>query len=72
MSDTQTSPNYYEIVKLPNSELSQRAKVALEDFIQAVKKGEDVTEKAQLYQAYQDERLKRLNFIKTKYGQRAS
>ena len=72
MSDIQIAPNYREIVKLPNSELSQRTKVALEDFIQAVKKGEDVTEKAQLYQAYQDERLKRLNFIKTKYGQRAS
>lgn len=72
MSDIQIAPNYREIVKLPNSELSQRAKAALEDFIQAVKKGENVTEKALLYQAYQDERLKRLNFIKTKYGQRAS
>ncbi len=72
MSDLQMTINYPEIVRLSNSELSQRTRLALDEFIQAVKQGDEVNEKARIYQAYQDERLKRLNFIKLKYGKRAS
>ena len=68
MSNLKTVPNYHEIVRLSNSELSQRTKDALDAFIQAVKQGDHVAEKAQMYEAYQDERLKRLNSIKMKYG----
>lgn len=72
MSDLQSVPNYHEIVKLSNSELSQRTNQALDEYIQAIKNAEQVAEKARLYEAHQDERLKRLNFIKNKYGKRAS
>ena len=72
MSDLQFVPNYHEIVRLSNMELGQRTKAALDEYIQAIKQGANVTDKARLYEAYQDERLKRLNFIKTKYGKRAS
>ncbi len=72
MSDLQSVPNYHEIVNLSNSELGQRTKQALDEYIQAIKHAENVAEKARLYEAYQDERLKRLNFIKDKYGKRAS
>jgi hypothetical protein len=68
MADLQSVPNYHEIVRLSNSELSQRTKTALDEYIQAIKQGVDVSEKARLYEAYQDERLKRLNYIKMKYG----
>lgn len=73
MSDLQQIRiNYPEIVRLSNSELSHRTRLALDEFIQAVKQGDQVNEKAKVYQAYQDERLKRLNYIKLKYGKRAS
>jgi len=72
MSDTHTRPNYREITKLSNRELADRTTAALEAFIQTVRQGGNVAEKAQIYNAYQDERLKRLNFIKTTYGRRAS
>jgi len=72
MSDTQTPPNYREISKLSHRELAERTTAALETFIQTVRQGGNVAEKAQIYNAYQDERLKRLNFIKTTYGRRAS
>jgi len=68
MADLQSVPNYHEIIRLSNSELSQRTKVALDEYINAIKEGTNVSEKARLYEAYQDERLKRLNYIKTKYG----
>jgi len=60
MSNTQTSPNYHEITKLSNSELAKRAKAAMEAFIRTIKQGGNVIEKAQLYNAYEDERLKRI------------
>jgi hypothetical protein len=68
VADLQNVPNYHEIVRLSNSELSQRARTALDEYIQAIKQGNNVAEKARLYEAYQDERLKRLNYIKMKYG----
>ena len=72
MFNTQVSPHDHEITKLSNSELARNTKTALEDFIQAIKQGENVAEKAQIYDAHQDERLKRLDFIKMKYGKKAS
>lgn len=60
MSTTQTSPDYHEITQLSNSELAKRAKAAMEAFIRTIKQGGNVTEKAQLYNAYEDERLKRI------------
>ena len=68
MADLQKVPNYHEIVRLSNSELSQRTKTALDEYIEAIKQGSNVAEKARMYEAYQDERLKRLNYIKMKYG----
>ena len=59
MSTTKTSPNYDEIVKLSNTALATRTKAALDAFMRAVTQGGNVAEKAQLYNAYQDERLKR-------------
>ena len=58
------SPNYHEITQLPNSELIKRAKKALDAFMKAVKDGGNVAEKAQIYNAYQDERLKRVSPVK--------
>ena len=60
MSDTRTLPNYSEIIKMSNSELARRTKAALDTFMQTIKQGGNVAEKAQLYNAYQDERLKRI------------
>ena len=61
MSATHTLPNYDEIIKLSNNALATRTKAALDAFMQAVTQGGNVVEKAQLYNAYQDERLNRLN-----------
>jgi hypothetical protein len=64
MSDTYSDPNYHEITQLSNRELAKRTKAALDTFIQVVEQGGDVAEKEQLYNAYQDEHLKRLNIQK--------
>lgn len=61
MSNSKKSPNYDEIVKLSNTALTTRTKAALDAFMQAVTHGGNVADKAQLYNAYQDERLNRLN-----------
>ena len=61
MSNTRTLPNYDEIIKLSNTALTKHTKAALDAFMQAVTQGGNVAEKAQLYNAYQDERLNRLN-----------
>ena len=66
MPDTRTLPIYGEIIKLSNSELVKRAMAALDTFMEAIKLGGNVAEKAQLYNAYQDERLNRLNFKNTR------
>ena len=58
MSDT--TPDYREITRLSNSELAKRTQVALDSFIQAIKQGGNVAEKARIYNAYQDERLRRI------------
>ena len=58
MSDT--TPDYREITRLSNSELSKRTQAALDSFIQAIKQGGDVADKARIYNAYQDERLRRI------------
>jgi hypothetical protein len=63
MSDTTKSPNYREITRLSNSELARRTQAALDTFIQAVKQGGNVAEKAQIYNALQDERLRRIKPI---------
>ena len=68
MSDTRTLPNYSEIIKLSNSELARRTMLALDEFIQTIKRGGNRVEKGHIYNAHQDERLKRLTFIKTHYG----
>jgi hypothetical protein len=63
-----TTVDYREITRLSNSELAKRTQDALDTFIQAVKQGGDVAEKARIYNAYQDERLRRitpLNLIKS-------
>ncbi|MCA0458653.1 MAG: hypothetical protein LCI00_32150 [Chloroflexi bacterium] len=72
MSNARFSPNYQEIVRLPNVELVQRAKLALDEYIKAIRIGKNVTEKAKIYQAYEDERLKRLSQIKRQRGQHLS
>jgi hypothetical protein len=63
------SLDYREITRLSNSELARCTQDALDSFIQeAIKQGGDVAEKARIYNAYQDERLRRitpLNLIKS-------
>jgi len=61
MSNSKKSPDYDEIVKLSNTALATRTQAALDAFMQAVTRGGNVAEKAQVYNAYQDERLNRLN-----------
>ena len=63
MSDTNRPLNDHQITQLPNSELAKRTQSALDTFIQAVKQGGNVAEKAQIYNAYQDERLRRIKPI---------
>jgi len=72
MSNTKISPNHRELTKLSNSELARRTQAALDTFIQAIKQGDDVAENAQIYNAYQDERMKRLDFKKMMHRKRAS
>jgi hypothetical protein len=60
MTDNHPQPDYHEITELSNSELANRTQAALDTFIEAIKEGRNVAEKAQLYNAYQDERLRRL------------
>ena len=64
MSNAIHVPNYRDITGLTNSELAKRTKAALDAFMKAVREGGNVAEKAQIYNAYQDERLKRINPIK--------
>ena len=64
MSDTHSGPNFHEIIHLSNVELAKRTKTALDKFMQSIKEGGNVAEKVQLYNAYQDERLNRLNVKK--------
>lgn len=71
MAITNFSPNYQEIVRLPNFELSQRVKSALDEYIEAIRQGKNVAEKAEIYQAYEDERLKRVTAVKRKRSYRA-
>jgi hypothetical protein len=61
MSDTHSYPNYHEITQLSDSELAKCTQAALDAFMQVLEQGENAAEKAQLYNAYQDEQLKRLN-----------
>ncbi len=61
MSHTPMSPNLQKIIDLPQSELNKRTKAALDEFVQALKTGEAITKKGRIYQAYEDERMKRLN-----------
>ena len=70
LSNTKTSPNHRAVAKLSNSALAESTTAALEAFIQAVKQGEDVVEKAQIYDAYQNERLRRLDFKKMMHRKR--
>jgi hypothetical protein len=60
MSNLQNRPDYSEIATLSNSELAKRTNMASDAFVQAVRHGGNVAEKAQIYNAYQDERLKRI------------
>ena len=60
MADQHSQPDYHEITELSNSELAKRTQDALDTYIAAIKEGGDVTEKALLYNAYQDERLRRM------------
>lgn len=64
MSNSQLLPNYQEIMHLPSVELGQRIESALDDYISAIRLGKNVTEKTKLYQAYEDERLKRLSEVR--------
>ena len=68
--ETQKALNHREIVSLPNVELSKRCKTALDEFIQAVRQGNEkvIMEKTRIYQAYEDERLKRLDITRNKYS----
>ena len=76
MSNTNTLPNYGEITQLSNTELVKRAKAALDTFMKTIKQGGNVAEKARLYNAYQDEWLKRFTFKNVKFdskgGKRSS
>lgn len=70
MSNTTISPNYREIIQLSNSELVKRGNAALNAFMQAVRQGGNIAEKAQVYNAYQDERLKRFTFKNVRFENR--
>ncbi len=61
--------NVQEIVELPSNELSKRTKAALDEFVQALKTGEHISEKGRIYQAYERERTKRLDDVHGKYSQ---
>ncbi|MBI1277792.1 MAG: hypothetical protein GC179_06655 [Anaerolineaceae bacterium] len=60
--------NIQEIRELPNVELSKRTKAALDEFVQALKTGEQISEKGRVYQAYENERIKRLDNTRSKYS----
>ena len=61
------TPNYHEIVHLSPVELNKRTKAALDEFILALKTGNQINEKGHLYQALEDERLKRQDIARRKY-----
>lgn len=60
--------NFQEITELPTVELSKRTKAALDAFVQALKSGEHISEKGRIYQAYENERIKRLDSARSKYS----
>ena len=69
MSNKRISTTIQEITGLPNNELSKRTKAALDEFVQALKTGEHISEKGRIYQAYERERIKRLDDARGKYFQ---
>ena len=69
MANNRKLINVQEIVELPSPELSKRTKAALDEFVQALKTGEHISEKGRIYQAYERERIKRLDDARGKYSQ---
>ncbi len=69
MTHKRVTINVQEILDLPNNELSKRTKAALDAFVQALKTGEHISKKGRLYQAYESERIKRLDNARGKYSQ---
>ena len=59
--------NTQELVEMSASELSKRTKAALDEFVEALKTGEQLSQKGRIYKAYEDERLKRQKKAHEKY-----
>ena len=59
--------NTQELVEMSASELSKRTKAALDEFVEALKTGDQISQKGRIYQAYEDERMKRQKKAHEKY-----
>jgi len=68
MANQRVNITIQEITELPNVELSKRTKAALDEFVQALKTGDHVSETGRVYQAYQNERVKRPDYARSKYS----
>ena len=60
----QNLPPHEELAKLSNDELMKRIKSLTNQLKQAAKHGEAVSQKEQVFQAYETERLKRLDLMR--------
>ncbi len=67
MAYTHNTFNFQEIVDLPQTELNTRTKVALDEFMLALRTNDQIVQKGRIYQAYEDERMKRLDHSRGKF-----
>ena len=67
MAYTRNTFNFQEIGDLPQTELNNRTKAALDEFMQALRTNDHIVQKGRIYQAYEDERMKRLGHARGKF-----
>jgi hypothetical protein len=59
-----TMPSKDELAELSHAELNERIQLAFDQWVEAIRRGENVAEKKAIHQAYDNEQLSRLHRIK--------
>ena len=64
MKKTLSMPTKDELAELSHAELNERIQTAFDQWIQAMRRGENAAEKKAIHHAYDNEQLNRLNRVK--------
>ncbi len=64
MNATQKMPTYNELVEISNGDLMNKIKITRSDLLSAVEHSKNANEKQRIYDAFEGERVKRLNLGK--------